>query len=239
MKRISGALLLLLIAYMIMATTGCVLRTVTGSGDLETRDMELSGFSTVIVSHAFDVEIAEADSYSVRITTDDNLFEYLSVKTSGSTLFISLVSGNYIRTTQKATITMPDLRDLRLSGASDVEISGFRSSHSVDFHLSGASHVSGDIEMGDSKLSLSGASRIELEGSADDITIGASGASDVRLADLSVVNAKVNLSGASDASVNASGRLDGSLSGASGLEYRGSPTLGSISASGGSTIGSQ
>ena len=38
MKRISVALGFLLIAYLIMATTGCVLRTVTGSGDLETRD---------------------------------------------------------------------------------------------------------------------------------------------------------------------------------------------------------
>jgi hypothetical protein len=201
--------------------------------------MELSGFSTVIVSHAFEVEIAEADSYSVSITVDDNLFEYLNVKTSGSTLFIGLVSGNYIRATQEAVITMPDLRELRLSGASGVEVSGFKSSHPVNFYLSGASHLSGDIEMGDSKLSLSGASSIELEGSADDIAVGASGASDVRLANLSVVNAKVNLSGASDATVNATGRLDGSLSGASRLEYMGSPTLGSVTTSGASTIGSK
>jgi len=46
----------------------------------------------------------------------------------------------------------------------------------------------------------------------------------------------MHLSGASDATVNASGRLDGNLSGASRIIYMGNPTLGSVSASGGSTI---
>jgi len=58
----------------------------------------------------------------------------------------------------------------------------------------------------------------------------------VELPDFSVVDADINLSGASGVTVNASGRLDGNLSGASRLNYMGNPTLGSISASGGSTI---
>jgi hypothetical protein len=80
--------------------------------------------------------------------------------------------------------------------------------------------------MGDARLNLSGASDIELEGSADDINLGASGASDTKLASLSVADAKVSLTGASSAVVNASGTISGGLSGASRLQYLGSPTLG-------------
>jgi len=68
------------------------------------------------------------------------------------------------------------------------------------------------------------------------VSIGASGASRVKLADFSVADAKVNLSGASNATINASGRLDGDLSGASRLDYIGNPTLGRLSVTGGSTI---
>jgi hypothetical protein len=192
----------------------------------------------------------------VSITIDDNLLEYLNVKTSGSTLYIGMKSGSYIKTTQKAIVRLPDLKNLTISGASSVDVSGFQSSDSakfrlsgasrldlsgmktgdIQFTLSGASRVSGDIEMGDAKLNLSGASDIELVGSAGDIDLGASGASDAKLADLVAVDVQVNLSGASSAVVNASGTISGGLSGASRLQYLGNPTLGKFSTTGGSTI---
>ena len=78
---------------------------------------------------------------------------------------------------------------------------------------------------------------MELDGSADDVDVQASGASKVELSDFPVVDADINLSGASSTTINASGRLDGNLSGASRLTYIGHPTLGSINASGGSSIG--
>jgi len=209
------------------------------------------------VGYAFDVDIAKADSYLVRITADDNLYEYLDISKRGDTLHIGLKPNyNYLNITKKAAINLPDLRRLGLSGASKANVRGFSSSHSVDFDLSGASrmdlsnlktgdahfglsgasHVSGGIEMADGRFNLSGASSLELKGSANDVSIEASGASHVKLPNFSVVDVKVNLNGASDATINASGRLDGDLSGASRLYYTGNPTLGSINVSGGSTI---
>ena len=90
--------------------------------------------------------------------------------------------------------------------------------------------------MANCDLVVSGASTVDLTGSAADVSIEASGASKIRLADLPVNNARVDISGASNATVNARGRLDGSLSGGSVLYYRGNPTLGTLEASGGSRI---
>ena len=188
------------------------------------------------------------------------MYEYLDVSKQGDTLRIGLkpnYSYDYNDITRKAAISLPDIEKLELSGASKANIGvGFNSTHAVDFKLSGASNLdistiktgntnfelsgaskaSGNIEMANGRFDLSGASSLELQGAATDIDIEASGASHFKLSDLSVVDAEVNLSGASDATINASGRLDGNLSGASKLNYVGNPTLGSISASGGSTI---
>jgi len=231
--------------------------TVTGSGKLAAWDFDYRDFTKIEAGYAFDIEIVKADSYLVRITVDDNLYEYLDVSKRGDTLNIGLKwNNNYMNITRKATINLPDLEKLGLSGASKAKVDGFSSSHAADFELSGASNadissmkagnanyklsgaskVSGNIEMADGRFNLSGASSIELEGSANDIDIEASGASHVGLSDFSVVDAEINLSGASNATINASGRLDGDLSGGSRLIYIGNPTLGSISASGGSTI---
>jgi hypothetical protein len=225
---------------------------------METRQFDYSDFTRVEVGHAFDVEITQSASFSISITANDNLFEYLVVTKSGNTLKINLRGGNsYINTTQEARVTMPGLEQLSLSGATRGEISGFSSigdfnvslsgassldmegiaAEVINFKLSGASHLTGDIVAGgDADVELSGASRVTLAGSASDLRLDASGASNAGLGDFPVDDADINLSGASRATVNLDGRLDADLSGASHLEYLGEPTLSNLETSGGSSV---
>ena len=236
---------------------GCRGRVIKGSGNLDTQDFNFSGFIRVEVSHAFEVEITQSSSYSVSITANDNLFEYIQVSKEGETLKIRLKPTiTFGSVTLRAKITMPELYELDLSGATRGTAQGFSSAHDfildlsgassldmrdmsagdVKFDISGASRVTGDITAGDAEFEVSGASTVQLQGSANDIAIDASGASRVELAGFAVNNVDVNLSGASRGTVNLDGRLDVDLSGASNLEYAGKPTIGSISISGGSTI---
>lgn len=238
------------------AVSGCG-PPVTGSGELETRELEFSDFMKLKVSHAFEVDVTRDDSFSVSITLDDNLFEYLDATRIGSTLYIRMKQGRtYLRSTQRASITMPELLSLDLSGASRVTVSGFSSSDALTLNLSGAStldiqdvkagrtrldasgasKVSGSIAMADGSFDLSGASSVELNGNGGDVTIDASGASSAALGSFTVADADVELSGASRATLNASGTLDANLSGGSTLRYRGNPTMGRVDVSGGSTI---
>jgi hypothetical protein len=230
---------------------------ITGSGVLKTQELEYSNFDSIIAGSAFKVDVTRADSYSVNITMDDNLFEYLQIDQNSGTLTLQLAPNrSYIRTIQRATIKLPTLHRLELTGASQGKIEGFSSSDKLDvslsgasdlnidsiktgdtrFNISGASHMSGYIEMTDGRLDLSGASTCELAGSAGNVLIDVSGASNARLSEFRVVDANINLSGASRATVSASGRLDADASGASTLNYIGSPTLGKTNTSGGSTI---
>ena len=256
-KRVMICLLTLaLTAGVLAAVTGCG-PPVAGSGNLETRELDYSGFTKVNVSYAFQVEITRTDSFSVSITLDDNLFQYLEVRKVGSTLYVGLQRyHSYLHTTQRATITMPDLRELELSGASKGDVSGFTSTDSLQFEVSGASSVSinnmeagdtqfnisgaskasGNIKIADGDFDVSGASTVELEGTADDVTIETSGTSNTNLEDFPVVNATLDVSGASNATINASGRLDANISGASTLYYIGNPTLGDIDVSGASKV---
>ncbi len=236
---------------------GCAGGVVKGSGNLDTQEIDFSGFSRIEAGHAFEVEIVQSDSYSVSITADDNLFEYIEVSKEGETLKIGLKPAlRYIFTTLKAEITMPELYELDLSGATRGTAQGFSSSHDfildlsgastldmrdmsagdIKTDISGASRVIGDITASDAEFDVSGASTVQLQGSAGDIVIEASGASRVELAGFPVNNADVNLSGASQATVNMDGRLDADLSGASNLGYIGEPTIGDIHTSGASTL---
>jgi hypothetical protein len=226
---------LLVTASLLTVFTGCrgVTQAIIGSGNLITQEMDSTDFTKLEISHVFQAKVTRSDSFFVSITVDDNLLEYVVVRKSGNTLRIYLKAGYaYIGTTKMVEITMPKIDKLSLSGASRVEVSGFRSSDRLEFDAVGS------IEIANGIFNVSGASSINLEGYASDISIEVSGASHVNLANLSVSNATIRISGASVVTVSASGTIDGNISGASRLTYLGDPAL-TIEMSGDSTVDSR
>jgi hypothetical protein len=216
---------------------------VVGSGNLVTQEFDLSDFTTVNVGSGFEVEITQSSSFSINITADDNMFDYIEVFKTSEKLTIRLKWG-YSYESAKARdrptkITMPTLYELELSGGTPGTIEGFSSSHEFVLELSGGSSLIGDFTTsGDAQFTLSGGSHlIELEGAANDLHVSASSGSRLELSDFHVNDANVNLSGGSHATINLEGRIDADLSGGSHLAYIGDPTMGNIQTSGGSTVG--
>lgn len=208
-----------------------------GSGNLETEEYAFTNFTKVEISSAFKFEIQQSSSYNISVTADDNVMEYVQVSQVGQTLKIKLGTVTWFGPkTLRASVTMPELRGLTVSGASRGDIYDFSSTEDLDITVSGASRVNGDITAGNVEFRISGASTIQLDGSANDMVAGVSGASRFNLDDFTVNNADVDFSGASSGTVNLSGRLDADLSGASKLWYIGEPIMGTISTSGASTL---
>jgi hypothetical protein len=221
---------------------GCALVrsvTTTGSGNIVTREEAFTGFDRLDVSHGFEVDILQGEAYSVLVRVDDNLEKELEVAKSGSTLRIGLRrnrSYSLRNATLEATVTMPDLTGLELSGGSRGTLTGFSSSRALSVDMSGGSNLRGNIEAGDARFELSGGSNATLAGSAGDLTLDASGGSGADLSAFAVVNANVEASGGSQLTVNPSGRLDVDASGGSRVYYLGSPTLGRVEKSGGAEV---
>ena len=230
-----------IVAAVAVTCTVLVLRgwpgVLIGSGNLETEEYAFTNFTKVEISSAFEFEIKQSNSYSINVTADDNVIDYVQVSQDGQTLKIRLGTVTWFwPVTLRASVTMPQLSDLTVSGASHGTVSDFSSTEDLDITVSGASRVTGDITAGNVDFDISGASTIQLEGSANDIDANVSGASRFNLDDFIVNNADVNFSGASSGTVNLNGRLDANLSGASRLWYIGEPTIGTLDISGASTI---
>ena len=190
---------------------------VVGSGNLVTKEQLFSDFTSLDARSGFLVEISKSNEYSILVTTDDNVMEFIEITKSGDTLNIGVKWGSSIRsTTMKVEITMPELDSLELSGGSqgNLEEFSFTNSFSID---------------------LSGGSGLVALGEANDITIDATGGSTLDLSDFSAHDVNVELSGGSQATINLDGTLNADLSGSSHLSYIGDPTL-NIERSSGSTI---
>lgn len=216
-------------------TGGGILR---GSGNLVTRQVDYEGFDRLQAGHGFHIEVSQGEAFSVELRVDDNAVEHLKVEMDGSTLRLGLKSPLYttLNVTLRATVTMPELAGLVLSGGSDGSITGFRSTRPLALELSGGSELRGDIEAGAVECVVSGGSDAVLTGAGGNLDLEVSGGSNADLSGFAVADATVVASGGSDVTVNASGRLDVKASGGGTVYYLGSPTLGNINTSGGANL---
>jgi hypothetical protein len=208
-----------------------------GSRNLEIKEYSFTNFTRIEISSAFEFEIKQSSSYSINVTADDNVIDYVQVSQDGQTLRIRLATVPSLRlVTLRTAVNIPQLHDLMVSGASRGTVSDFSSTEGLNITVSGASRVTGDITAGNVEFNISGASTIRLEGSADDMVAVVSGASRFNLGDFTVNDTDVKISGASTGTINLDGRLDANVSGASTLLYIGEPIMGTINVSGASTL---
>jgi hypothetical protein len=231
--------------------------TITGSGSPQIRDFDLKGYSGLQTAAGFEVQVDRADGFKVQVIADDNAWDFLDISVSGGTLHLRMKPAAVLRNaTLKAAVTMPALRSLDVSGASQVTIAGFSGGDdlnanisgagklaaenvkfgSTNFDVSGGGQVSGSAVMTDSRLRVSGGGTVDLGGSGTSLAIDGSGGARLTLDQFVVHKASVTLSGGTEAHVNCEQLQTADLSGASHLYYVGSPALGKIQTSGGSSV---
>ena len=212
---------------------------IVGSGNLATQTKDFSDFSSLAISSGFEAEISKSSSYSISITADDNVIDYVRVSKTGTTLNIGLqTSILYQSITIQAEIGIPELNSLDLSGGTQGTINEFDSVNMLSLDLSGGSQLEGAfITTQDVNIELSGGSQLNnFTGEAHNSLIELSEGSQLDIPEFTVNDLNANLSGGSQATISLNGRLDATLSGGSTLNYYGNPTLGDIEVSGGSTI---
>jgi hypothetical protein len=239
-----GMLVLVLVAASLgwCTVAGVQVKAITGSGKLEGRGYDLRGFTKVEAGNGCKLEVTAAEGFSVSLEMDDNLEEYLEVTVTGATLHIRTKPGLALalnNVTRRATLTLPELTGLDLSGGTRGQVSGFRSEKNLDVTLSGGSQLYGDVSSGHARLNLSGGSLMEVTGAAGNLDINASGGSRARLAGWSVQDVKIDARGGSQVAVNLSSRLSGEASGGSRVQYSGNPTSVDVEESGGSRVEKQ
>lgn len=189
------------------------------------KDFSVLDFDRLEMGSALHIRVEEAPTFGIHASGDRRNVDDLEVFKSGSTLMIRFNDhSNRVHETY-ITITMPQLRAVNFSGASDSEIIGFESDGELDFTLSGASVCQLHAGYREVNVVLTGASILYMTGLGDQIHGEISGASALNAFDFPVREADVDISGASHGKVTVTDELHAVASGASSLLYRGNPSV--------------
>lgn len=203
-------------------------KRIQGNGHSASQERNVGSFNSVNVSGAVDVVISQGAEHAVRIDGDDNLLEYMEIKTGGNTLYIDTKRGYNLKPVKqiRVFVTSPEFKKLDASGACNIKSENqIVSSNNIKIDLSGASDIDMDVVAPSIDAEMSGAGSVKLKGKTKSLDVSGSGSSDIKCKELMAENVKVRISGAGDAEVFASMKLDVRVSGAGSVKYLGNPTV--------------
>lgn len=200
---------------------------IDGNGRVVTEQRNVGRFNSVDVGGALEVRVRQDAATSVKIEADENLQQYLEAYTEGNTLTIRQKKGYNLDPSREIIIyvSAPAFEDLDVSGASKLIGETPLTGNELGLHASGASEMNLELKVSKLDTEVSGSSTMELKGSASRFYTEATGASKARCLELVTDEAKVDVSGASDAEVTANKQLDIEASGASHVRYRGNANI--------------
>lgn len=176
---------------------------IEGSGDPETRSLDLEDFTEIDLGGAFELEVSFGSRQSVDITVDDNLWDNLEVEVRSGRLTVDWDKSCRPEVDCKIVVVVKQLEEISIHGACEADIE--------------------DIQGETFRFNVSGAGDLEINGEVNELEVQISGAGDVDARDLKAKSVDIRISGAGSAEVYASESLKARISGAGDLKYYGDP----------------
>lgn len=214
-------LLVIIFLFQLTAIYGCMMKNGKDiqEGDRVNRTYEVTNFTNLDVSHAFEVDIKVGPEVSLKITAGENIHPYIIVENKENTLVLSIKSGLNNVGDIKAEVTVPNLKSVDASGACKIYVDG--------------------ISTESFELDMSGACSGKLYGKVNKLEIDLSGATNLDAKDLIAEQVEVDISGASNTKVYASQSIEAEASGASNITLFGDPEKVETDLSGASNLKSK
>ncbi len=192
------------LALLLLLLNSCEWVGERGNGRVTTEARQISSFTRLVADGAFTVTWTPGPA-ALKITTDQNLLQYIRANNSGDRLRIDWSKPLKGTHGIKVEISSPALERVELNGASRMTAS----------NLAGAEFY----------LEANGASRVTLSGNVNAMSGEMNGASRLDAADLKTRAMELSISGAGKAEVNVSEALKVDISGAGKVTYTGNPTV--------------
>lgn len=216
MKFLVGLVIGAIIAAAIGAGAIAVALGQIGDADIADRDksadvsrtFELTGFDRIEVAGVYELNVAVGSDFSVEISGPEKEMARVEARVDEGVLILDQRkhergSNRIHRDGVTATVSLPALSALDISGVVDGEVSGV-AADAFDIDLSGV----GDLE---------------LAGECNALTARVSGVGDLDAENLKCKTVKVTVSGVGEASVYASEAVEARISGIGEISVHGSP----------------
>jgi hypothetical protein len=172
-----------------------------------------------------DVYITQGPVFEVRVEGQANVIEELELDVRNR--FWEIEFDRCIRNMDgfRIYITMPDIRELRISGSGEIYGENVFITDDLDLRISGSGNMDLALDADDINAFVIGSGDLRLEGLADDLVLRISGSGDLYGFDFECNSADIEIVSSGDAEVFVNSRLDVRISGSGDVFYKGNPSI--------------
>jgi hypothetical protein len=213
-------------------------KKITGNNNVVTKTVNTSDYDAISVTGSMDVELVNGNEGIIKVTTDENLHEYLVIESKDGTLKIKTKKNFSLKTKKGIHITVPFkvINDLALIGSGDIVTKSSIKTSRFDVELTGSGDIILDIEADDIDARVTGSGDLKMAGKVTDFEVKVTGSGDFKGSELSSTNTQVYVSGSGSAKVNASSSIKARVNGSGDIRYSGNPELNDTKVMGSGTI---
>jgi len=226
-------------------------KTIKGDGNIVTQNYNVSSFDELSTSLSATVNFTVSDAYTCSVRVDQNLLEYLDIRTKGDELILKKQEEHKNITLQATEfiidVTAPSLEEINLAGSGTLNVLSRMETEELEVNVAGSGDVyfKEPLIVGDLELNVAGSGDIACDAlEADQLDANVAGSGDlkvdsgtVREAEASVagsgdivllcdiVNLEANIAGSGDIKARVNGRLTYGIFGSGDIGYYGNPVV--------------
>ncbi|WP_170113612.1 head GIN domain-containing protein [Mucilaginibacter yixingensis] len=216
--------------------SSCNTTCVKGSGKESSEDRKVESFTKLRLLGGYKVLLKQDSSFSVHVSADDNLLQYIRTSNSGNELKIKTEKNICSNHDITLTIGVKNLEAIECSGAVELSNQDTLRVQDLEMKLNGASKV--DMSINADRLTTRGAgsTNVKLRGQATTHDVKMTGAGSLDAFDFVVSGYDIETTGAVHSKINVLKDLTVHSTGASELQYKGNPSNVSTSKTGAADI---
>lgn len=211
----------------LLATTSCMDEYfISGNHASVTEERYARNFDEVAVSGSFDVLIVPGDHFSIHVTAESNLIDYIETEIEDGKLKIytrNIYSLHY-HEPMVIEVVCPRLEDVKLSGSGEIK-TGMFICDDFEATLSGSGKIIANIDALEVYANISGSGDIILEGTARESEFNISGSGKIHAYDFPMEYCEAGISGSGSMYINVSKIIQAAISGSGNVFYINQPEV--------------
>ena len=226
MKILIHYLLVIALTLLSYNTSFAQFKKVKGNGNITTKTHTTSDYHKVAVVGSMDVILEKGTEGSIRVTTDENIHEYVTIESNKGVLKIKIKNYVNIKSKKSIHITVPfkSLDNVSLDGSGSVLTNDQIKSDQFEAEIGGSGEMNLDIDVNRVNAEVNGSASLKIIGTATDLEIKVIGSGDFDGGSLISQNVEANVTGSGEALVVAKSSIKARVYGSGDIKYLGNPS---------------
>ena len=213
-------LLLLLLPACMMS-----LRCVDGTGPVVERELDVDGFTGLVVEGSLSVQVSQGDVFEVKAEGQENLIGLLDTRVKDGTWTVRTTECFNTNKPFVVHVVMPALEHAEVNGSGDLTGKGTFSGELIDVAVHGSGDVKLDLRAATVNAEVTGSGDVVLSGSSEALNARVVGSGDVDARELEARDARAEVTGSGDITVKATRELTAVVSGSGDIKYMGGASV--------------